>query len=927
MSVVNPGKSDQDSFSPAAGDARRPESAGRVPCWRFGDVEMRPAQRSLSKAGRELGIGGRAFDLLADLVEHRDRVVRKDELLDRVWAGLVVEEGNLKVQVSLLRKALGPQAIATVPGRGYRFVLPVEGDVEPAARASGGALPAPGALPRRATALLGRDVDIARLVALLQRHRAVTVHGTGGIGKSSVALAVAGQVQAREGCRVAWIELAQVGDPADVLAAVARALQLSCEERDDPLAAVLAALRQDPWLLVLDNAEHVAEALARFVDALTRGTTHARALVTSQAPMRLPQELTYRLAPLDIPKTASCAQEARQYGAIAMFEDRARHVDGRFALTDDNVAWVIDICRKVDGLALAIELAAARLPHLGVRGVAERLGSRLALLTRGRRDAPTRQQTVRAALDWSHGLLSADEQAVFRRLGTFIGGFTLDTAGQVAADERLDAWAVIDLLGALVDRSLVAVDAQDPPRYRLLESAREYALERLEQSGECEETRRRHARALLRLAEAACGARWIAPEKQWLGLVAPELDNLRSALDWSAARDRRLAVNLAGAAGPAFECMSLVHEARRRFEPLEGPPQEAMDVGAFARFQLARSRQMRDVSAQRQFALAEAACRGFRQAGDRLGLYEALAAVIDGYRTYPTQALAAFEEMERVVDPGWPAAVRALGRIAESKVRVAQGRFDDEGHALEQARALAAISGADRLAIVALANLANHSLQAGRPDLAVEQGLELADMLRQEGRRTLLSFVLANLANAQLQADAASAARQSLAEALALMRAQDWTWLRGFGDVYALLAAREGRWQDAACLIGWADEARRSRGERQANERAAREVAQALACERLEEKVFARCVLRGRTLSSEEVADAALRAGPAIAAAARARPRASVGPVKGHALSTRDRARLTDAAAYVRQNAAYDAAAPCHSAQAELSARPAPATR
>jgi predicted ATPase/DNA-binding winged helix-turn-helix (wHTH) protein len=823
---------------------------------RFGRFELRPVERQLTIDGQPAEVGGRALDLLLALVERRDRVVTKNELLDLVWPGLVVEEGNIKVQVSTLRKLLGPQALATVPGRGYRFALPLDDDAAAPVAAAGFA-----SLPNPASTLLGRDNDIAALQLLLQQHRLVSVLGAGGIGKTALALAAAHVTQEFHADGAAWVELTQVGDPAEVPAALSQALRVPLRSVD-PMPGLIAALAPLKLLLVIDNAEHVAEAVARLVQAIIANTRHVTVFVTSQAALKLPQERVYRLGPLDIPDTPLSAADALAYGAVALFAERAQAVDRHFSVTDANVGQVIHICRGLDGLALAIELAAARLPLLGLQGLAQRLDERLRLLGGGVRAAPSRQQTLLAALDWSHGLLSSAEQTVFRRLGVFVGGFSVDTASAVACDDSLDEWAVIDTLGALVDRSLVAVDAAEPPRYRLLESAREYALLQLGATGELEAMRRRHAQALLTLAERADDSLWATREAQWLAARAVELDNIRAALAWSTQHDPALALALAGASGYLFECLGLQYEARTRCTPLE-LALPGVDVAAevAARFHLIRGRQMRDVSAAMHHEFAMKAVALYRELGDTRRLYESLYSVVSGFLAFGAEAVAAMHEMALLEQPDWPPGLRALGKVAVSNIDYAQGRHDENGAVLDAALRLAVEAGADRLTIIILTNLADHALSVGHIDDAVERGRQLTDLLRRERKTSHLAFALANLANALLQQGASAQARQALTEALGVMRAQDWHWLRGFGDVYALLAASEGRVEAAARLIGWADDVRKARGERHVAEARSRELAHAAAASTLDAATLERLSAEGAKLGPAAVCELTLATG------------------------------------------------------------------
>jgi predicted ATPase/DNA-binding winged helix-turn-helix (wHTH) protein len=501
------------------------------PVYQFPPYRLLPAQRQLFSGDVPVKLGGRAFDMLVALVERRQRTVGKPELMDLVWPRLVVEENNLQVQVVALRKLLGHAAIATVPGRGYRFTLPVVAEGE---AASGDATAPRGLLSAALPALFGRDDDLRTLGRMLEPPGLVTVAGPAGIGKTRLAQAAA-RASSRPG-GAWWVDLASLADPALVPQAVAQALGARTDGAPDFMAAVLKVLPQQPALLVLDNAEHLLGSVADLVARLRAAAPQLTLLVTSQEILHLADEQVFRPEPLALPDGDDPERLAAS-GAVALFVARAQAADRRFELSADNRATVADICRRLDGIPLAIELAAARVPLLGVAGLRDKLDQRFHVLTSGDRSALRRHQTLRAALEWSHQLLAAPEQAVLRRLGVFAGGFTLEAAQQVAEDgQGIDRWDALDLLGMLVDKSLVVMEDDAPPRYRLLETTRLFALERLIESGEAADARTRHREHFTLLAEEARGLMLVA-DPRGLARLDRERDNLFLALAWRQADD------------------------------------------------------------------------------------------------------------------------------------------------------------------------------------------------------------------------------------------------------------------------------------------------------------------------------------------------------------------------------------------------------
>jgi len=498
---------------------------------RFGRFELRPAQRLLLADGAPLAVGARAFDLLLVLVAERERVVPHDELLARVWPGLVVEENNLRQHVSGLRKLLGAQAVTTVPGRGYRFTLPL--DEGPASVV---AAPAVGhGLPAHKPTLIGREDDLAAVLALLADTPLLTLVGAGGVGKTRMALEVADRIGAGFADGVCFVELAPVTDPSLVVRTVAGALDVH-EEATRPLQdTVLDVLRRQRMLLILDNCEHLIERCAAFAEQVLRQSAGTRTLATSREALGVPGEVAWRLPSLrTAPPDVGAIEHFLAFPASRLFVERAQAVAPAFRLTAANLGPAARVCHQLDGIPLALELAAARVGALTVDQLAERLDDRFALLTRGRRTALQRHQTLRSLMDWSHELLSEPERVLLRRLSQFAGGWTLDGAEAVCGAPPIVRGEVLDLLAQLVEKSLVVLDAQgDGPRYRLLETIRQYGLEKLLIADELEDTRRRHLAYCGELAERIRPMLTRAEQLRWHARAETELDNFRLALQWS----------------------------------------------------------------------------------------------------------------------------------------------------------------------------------------------------------------------------------------------------------------------------------------------------------------------------------------------------------------------------------------------------------
>src|SRR5690348_10128024 len=497
----------------------------------FGPFRLLAAQRLLLEGDNPVRLGSRAFEILAALVERAGEVVAKKELIARAWPQTFVEDANLKIQVSALRRALGDgqgghRYVVTVPGRGYNFVAPVS--LEESSRAS----PPPRIvataahnLPFAATRMIGREEAVAALVSRLSRERLVTIVGPGGIGKTTVALAVAERMIASYEHGVWLVDLAPVGDPRLVPTAVATVLGLEVRT-EDPLPGLVASLRNKRMLLVLDNCEHVIDEAVSLATAILRGTSGVNILATSREPLAIAGEREYRLRPLSSPEPSAVltAAEAAAFPAVQLFVERATAVVENFTLTDANAPLVGEICRKLDGLPLAIEFAAPRVEVLGVEALAARLDRSLPLLAGRHRAAGPRHRTMYAVLDWSYGLLKEEEQQFFRSLGIFRGGFTVEAAATVAMDSVTTGTHTIGRLADLVAKSLVVADVTGPePRFRLLDTTRAYAIEKVDESGEREWLARRHAEYYRDVFERAEGEAGAPSTSEWLADHAREI--------------------------------------------------------------------------------------------------------------------------------------------------------------------------------------------------------------------------------------------------------------------------------------------------------------------------------------------------------------------------------------------------------------------
>jgi len=831
-----------------------------VTTYRFGDAELDTARRTLRVRGQDDRIGARAFDLLLALVERRERVVGKGELLDLVWPDTVVEENNLQVHVSTLRRVLGPQAITTIPGRGYRFTAPI--DAAPGASAPAAAAPLARAQPVRAgnlpwelAPLYGRDEELSALCSLIEAHRLVTVLGAGGIGKSRLALAAAHSLadRYRDG---AWLlELAGLSDPALLPNAVARVLGIRLATQDKALQELIGGLASRHLLLVLDNCEHLLEAVAALAKEVLHGSPGITLLLTSQEPLHLGQEQQYRIKPLVVPSD-STASGARQCGAVTLFEARLREVSPRFVLDDDSLAVTIEICRRLDGLPLAIELAAARAATLGLRPVRDRLDERFKLLTGGFRTALPRHQTLRAALAWSHQQLTDAEQAVFRRLGVFAGGCRMEMAQAVARDEAIDEWAVLDHLSTLVDKSLVVVDALDPPRYRLLESARAYALEQLG-ADEAAALRARYAQAVRHFFEKVDAATLDGElrTQELYALLLPELDNLRAAHTWAAAEggDVQTAVSLASCASVledfAVECAPWLLSLRQRVEG--GEVGDALAARYWRA--MAASNMMERVPLSLQMQAAQRAQSLYKALAQPRRVFSSLVQ-LSGFlyrlgRLDESQACA--DEARGLIQPDWPAALRVRLLRADAYRASRAGQAAKALSLIREAVRMSQSTGDWLLEVIAREYLVQTLWRAGPIEQAVHEAGSLVDELNV---RTIANSDMAEIL--ALQTGILSEAGR-IDEATHAAR-RGWPLMPGaqryYLETWAHLFWRRGQIEAATLLLGAFDaQQERSDFPIGPNEQRLVEQARAGLAAQSDAQVFASRMNAGRALDTAEV--------------------------------------------------------------------------
>jgi predicted ATPase/class 3 adenylate cyclase len=660
----------------------------------------------------------------------------------------------------------------------------------------------PNNLPLQLTSFIGRDNEIERVAGLLEGHRLVTLVGTGGVGKTRLALQVGADVLDHYEDGVWFVELAPLSDGTLILNEIAQLFGVQAAGNRSLLDALVAALRPKHAMLVIDNCEHLVDPAAEIIEKALRSCPKIHILATSREALKIAGETVHRVSSLD------------EQASISLFADRAAAATDSFALTEANAPTVAKICRRLDGIALAIELAAARVRALDVEDLFARLDERFRILTGGNRTALPRQQTMRALIDWSYDLLSPQEQTLLRRVAVFSGGWTLDAATAVCADDELQSWDLLDLLTSLVDKSLVTAELNDALvsgtklRYRLLESTRQYAAEKLAGSGEREQLKRRHAAYFAGLAEEA-EQRWsTTPSRTWLPPLEAEIDNLRAALDWTVAekQDIELGAALAGALWPLFRELGMQSEGMKYIEKALAE-QERLNSASRAKLWLSAA-MIYYGSWTKLLDYSEHAAQLYTEMGDTAGVMRAKAQHGEALTRLRDLDGGAGELQEvqdyfkRVGDRRWANyTLTCLARNAlwKGDGQLARDRFAD-------ALAAAKSQGDERTITVVMNNLAEAEYLIGNVSRAIELGREILRRDRTNRDSASIWFTLANLAAYLIAVDEIEEAHELALESLRKSRDLQQNWMIAFSIQHlAAISAAHQDYERAATLIGFTD--------------------------------------------------------------------------------------------------------------------------
>jgi predicted ATPase/class 3 adenylate cyclase len=723
----------------------------------------------------------------------------------------------------------------------------------------------PNNLPAQRTTLVGREHDIAEVRELLRRHRLVTLVGSGGVGKTRVALQVGADLLDQYPDGAWFVDFSPITDSELVSSVVAQVLGMQQQQGRRVDESIPPWLKRKKLLLIFDNCEHLLEAIAALVAPILDMAHDVRILNTSRQALAVTGEAVHRLPSLAVPSAGAAlgVEEARKYGGISLFVDRATLADSHFVLTDDNAPIVADICRRLDGIPLAIELAAARVKVLSIPNLAHRLDERFKILTGGSRDVLPRQKTLSALIDWSYDLLNRQEQTLFNRVGIFAGGFSLDAAMAVCGGDGLDEIDLLDLLSSLTDKSLVVADTSgEQERYSLLESTRAYALEKLSASGERDTLARRHAEYFRNQAEAADECYGTGSIYAWMAQVETDLDNYRAALEWALTqgKDPVLGGAIAGALGQKWFNGGLTAEGSYWIVPALERINESEAPQVVARLLLAFSNLS---SGKRKYETAERSLQLYQALGD--GRLAARARFALAYGLYQMGRMEEAEEENACALTAareWgdkPNAAHGLN--LQASIGVERGDLRGGCDLFAQALAIFEAFGSELGIALVQINMAETEFAEGRPEDALHWGSKALETQLRGKNEINIAISYANIAAYRIALGNLAGARESAREGLRRARqAGTEIYVAIALQHLALILSLTDDSRRAAQLLGYVDAQYKVLGvERETTEKWGYDKLMATLREKLSDAEIEKLAAEGATWSEDQAVEEALK--------------------------------------------------------------------
>jgi predicted ATPase/class 3 adenylate cyclase len=724
-------------------------------------------------------------------------------------SGVTAELGKADLPTRTTLRDLGTHRLKDLsnPEHVYQLVTPEFAQSFPALRSLEAV---PNNLPLQLTSFRGRDQDLLEISDILKDARLLTLFGTGGVGKTRLALQTGAELLERYPDGVWYIELASITDLGLVPSIVSSVLNVNETPGRSLTESIVAALNRKRLLIILDNCEHVLDAVVQIASAILHGCPEVHIVVTSRQALGIAGETVLQVSSLSVPPAGAPpdAEEAMKFGAVALFVDRASAINRAFRLTNDTAPIVAEICRRLDGIALAIELAAARVKVLSIPQLAERLSERFRILTSGDRTVLKRQQTMRALIDWSYDQLTDNEKLLFLRISVFAGTFTLDAAGEVCSQDRIDPLDILDLLTSLVDKSLlVAETTHEVGRFRLLESTREYALEKLRAGEEHERLARAHADYYLKVAYEADTSWGKTTRDSWFAKFRPELDNFRAAMDWGLTRGRDVDLGAAIAAYAAYLWYDagLNTEGTRWIELAQNVADPQLTDGTKAKLWVALAPL---VSGKRVYDAGTEAKSLYEKLGDRRGV--ALADIQRAFGLFQTgrvkesfdflpQAVTVFREL------GEPR-ILSISLSIYGLVLWVAGDFDLSRRSYSEALALGKSMNDERRVAIIQQNLAEVEVSLGNLARSLELSIEVKKFYQRDYDPRGLAGNSGNMAAYYILLNRFDEAEDNARQAVRYGRESQDTYIVGIGAQHlAYVAATRRVPKIAARFLGYAD--------------------------------------------------------------------------------------------------------------------------
>jgi predicted ATPase len=769
--------------------------------YRFGEFRLYPAQRLLLRGDEKLDVSQVAFSFILFMIENPGRRLTKKEVSIGVWAKADAGDTTLGTYSAVFRSLFGTESLITLNSQSYQCTLVVErvAGLPPELLPSSGARPS-NTLPPRSASRIGREGELAQAAADIGRARLLTVVGPGGIGKSWLARELGWRLSGNYPDGLHLVDLAPVKDAAGVASATAKALGIALRGAKAPIEVIAASIRdRGPVLLIFDSCEYVAAAAGAFIAALQERARNLSVLATSQQILNIPDGLILRLEPLVLPD------------AVTLFVERVRAIDRRFKQDDSNAASVTEICRRVGCIPHALELAAGRVPALGIEAVRAGLerDERFRMLDNGPPTATGRQQTLLATVDWSHGLLDAGDQKTFRRLTCFSGSFSAEAAIAVAGGDGATRWDIINALHRLVDKSLLEFEDGEQPRYHFLETLQHYGTKKLEENGEAETIADLHIGYFEALFDPADESWETTPDAEWLRKYRLEIDNVRVALDRALEKPERTqqGIALCGATGRLWYMLSLVPEGRRYCEKFIALIDGNTLAGHGGRLLKRSAMLWRFADRQRGVALMEQSAALYRQVEDPANLGSVLGLLGGDYYYLGRRAEAkAVLDQARELLSGSNRVKSQINVMTDlGNLALAMNETDEALRYYTTACDLARQAKDIIRETTTTFNLGEAAFRRGAIDEAIEYAREAASGLRSAGQVARCGPPLSNLATYLIFRGDLAEARTHATEALLLLVEEGGHWLRLGLQQWALLGALAGRHAEAAQLVGWVD--------------------------------------------------------------------------------------------------------------------------